>query len=55
MKEKQNKEYESSLDDDMKKVEERVAAQKRMEYLDISKAYRQSKLKTEPCFTKDSV
>ena len=55
LKERQNKKYESSLDADKKKAEEREAAQKRMEYLDNLKVYRQSKLKTEPYVTEDSV
>ena len=39
LKERQNKKYESSLDVDKKKAEEREAAQKRMEYLDNLKVY----------------
>ena len=55
LKERQNREYESSLEADRKKAEEREATQKRMEYLDNLKVYRQSKLKTEPYITEDSV
>ena len=55
LEERQNKKYESSLDADKKKAEEREAAQKRMEYVDNLKVYRQSKLKTEPYITEDSV
>ena len=55
MKERQNREYESSLEVDRKRVEEREATQKRMEYLDNLKVYRQSKLKTKPYITEDSV
>ena len=38
-----------------KKVEEKEATQERMEYVDNLKVYRQSKLKTEPYITEDSV
>ena len=55
LKERQNKKYESSLDADKKKTEEREDAQKMMEYLDNLKVYRQSKLKTEQYITEDSV
>ena len=55
LKERQNKEYESSLEADRKKVEEKEATQERMEYVDNLKVYRQSKLKTEPYITEDSV
>ena len=55
MKERQNREYESSLEADRKKAEEREATQKRMEYLDNLKVYRQSKLKTEPYITEGNV
>ena len=48
LKKRQNREYKSSLEVDRKKVGEREATQKRMEYLDNLKVYRQSKLKTEP-------
>ena len=55
LKERQNREYESSLEADRKKAEEREATQKRMEYLDNLKVYRQSKLKTEPYITEGNV
>ena len=43
------------MDADKKKAEEREAVQKRMEYLDNLKVYRQRKLETEPYITEDSV
>ena len=49
LKQRQNRECESSLEADRKQVE------KRMEYLDNLKVYRQSKLKTKPYITEDSV
>ena len=55
LKERPNREYESSLEANRKKVEEKEATQRRMEYLDNLKIYRQSKLKTEPYITEDSV
>ena len=55
LKGKQNEQYGSSLEKDRKKIEQREATQKRMEYLDNLNVYRQSKLKTEPFITKDSM
>ena len=55
LKERPNREHESSLEANRKKVEEKEATQRRMEYLDNLKIYRQSKLKTEPYITEDSV
>ena len=55
LKKRQNREYKSSLEVDRKKIGEREATQKRMEYLDNLKVYRQSKLKTEPYINEDSV
>ena len=49
LKQRQNRECESSLEADRKQVE------KRMEYLDNLKVYRQRKLKTKPYITEDNV
>ena len=55
LKERQNKKYESSLDTDQRKAEEREASQEKIKYLVNLKVYRLSKLKTEPYITEDSV
>lgn len=44
-----------SLEKDRKKIEQREATQKRIEYLDNLNVYRQSRLKTEPFITEDSM
>ena len=44
LKERQNREYESSLEADRKKVEKKEATQERIENVDNLKVYRQSKL-----------